>query len=128
MENLIPMIVALVALVIGLGVGVYLGTARRTQAFRTARQCGLLRQAVNSRMPCGSSVMPTPSSFSSGAASYTRHEMCRAFKFSASVSPQIPPPTMAMSMRVSYPLAPSSVEDGRVRPCGRERVPKKRSD
>jgi hypothetical protein len=25
--------------------------------------------AVNSRIPCGSSVMPTPSSFSSGAAS-----------------------------------------------------------
>src|SRR6185369_11975033 len=54
--------------------------------------------AVSSRMPCGSSVMPTPSSFTSGAPSYTRQGMPRWCRASASVSPPMPPPTIAMSI------------------------------
>src|SRR5262245_59748072 len=53
--------------------------------------------AVNSRMACGSSVIPTPSSFTSGARSYTVQGMPRRWRFSASERPQMPPPTMAIS-------------------------------
>src|SRR5215469_4130217 len=54
--------------------------------------------AVSSRMACGSSVMPTPNSFTSGAASYTRQVRPRWCRASASVSPPMPPPMIAMSM------------------------------
>src|SRR3954467_414483 len=53
--------------------------------------------AVNSRMPCGSSVRPTPSSFISGARSKTRQGMPRLCRLSARVSPQIPAPIMRIS-------------------------------
>src|SRR6516165_8259013 len=39
--------------------------------------------------------MPTPSSLISGARSYTRQAMPRSFRLRASVSPQMPPPTIA---------------------------------
>src|SRR5579884_3473441 len=62
-----------------------------------ARSSSARPSAVNSRMPCGSSVMPTPSSRISGARSKTRHAMPRRCRFNASVSPQMPPPTMRIS-------------------------------
>src|SRR4029077_11305172 len=56
--------------------------------------------AVSSRMACGNSVMPTPSSFTSGAASYTRQAIPRACRLSARASPQIPPPTSGVVILV----------------------------
>src|SRR5688572_11702027 len=42
--------------------------------------------------------MPTPSSLTSGARSYTRQAMPRLCRFSASDRPAMPPPTMAISL------------------------------
>src|SRR5215475_8794319 len=55
-------------------------------------------RAVSSRMAWGRRVMPTPSSRTSGALSYTRHGRPRWCRAKASVSPPMPPPTIAMSM------------------------------
>src|SRR5262245_26873500 len=57
-------------------------------------------RALNSRIACGSSVMPTPSSLISGARSYTRQAMPRSFRLRASESPQMPPPTIATSIQL----------------------------
>src|SRR5262245_20175502 len=72
--------------------------------------------AVRLRMPWGSSVMPTPSSFTTGALSKTRHLMPRACSSSANASPAIPPPTTRISTRLFrldavglHDLAPAGV-------------------
>src|SRR5687768_18650 len=52
--------------------------------------------AASSRMACGSKVMPTPISRMSGAPSYTVHSTPSRCRPSASASPPMPPPTIAM--------------------------------
>src|SRR5260221_5767135 len=63
----------------------------------TARSRSSSPSAQSSRIPWGSSVMPTPSSFTWRALSSTRHERPRACMESANARPAIPPPTTMVS-------------------------------
>src|SRR5665213_1226042 len=57
--------------------------------------------SVNSRMAWGNSVMPTPISFTAATRSNTVQAIPRWARLSASASPVMPPPAMAIRMRRS---------------------------
>src|SRR5262252_186689 len=76
-------------------------------------------RAVSSRMAWGRRVMPTPSSRTSGALSYTRQKSPRWCRARARVSPPMPPPTIAMSMCSIPPVARESSLGG----CDGQRPP-----
>src|SRR3954468_4169739 len=63
----------------------------------TARSLSSSPSMESSRMPCGRSVMPTPSSRKARAVSKTRHVRPRAWSESANARPAMPPPATRIS-------------------------------